>query len=78
MTEEEAKTKACCGAPLLAQVMISISPNVRITDAPDLLGRCQGSACMAWRWEEEQPDPGPVHSPNDEDGGGYCGIAGKP
>ena len=29
---------------------------------------CQADGCMAWRWE----------APKEEDGQGYCGLAGEP
>lgn len=76
MTEEEAKTTTCCGP-----VHISSAILARLYAHPDdedvneaigdlmrnfpRLGKCIGSACMAWRqWG------GP--------GNGFCGLAGKP
>lgn len=32
---------------------------------------CIGSACMAWRWEHDQP----YHPPSER---GFCGLAGRP
>lgn len=87
MTEDEAKTKACCGAGY----------------RPLENGHCIASACMAWRWSEEkrtlafleavQAHMKAQAKPNfntatqavwAETGGkfarieGYCGLAGKP
>jgi hypothetical protein len=73
MTEDEAKTKACCNG----------------AQRPKENGPCIGSGCMAWRWgvkgrggwiefvprpemtEEQKADPA-------NGLGGYCGLAGKP
>jgi hypothetical protein len=82
MTEDEAKTKICCGPVLLATAWINES---EIRAKGNLIGsNCIGSACMAWRWEENtdlmpasQNDPlGGPKPPQDWDG--YCGLAGKP
>ena len=64
MTEDEAKTKICCG-PWQAR-------------SPTLLAiRCQGSACMAFRWSR---DVTVVLSVPDNNKGrhGFCGLACRP
>ena len=66
MTEEEAKTKGCCGPNPAGVYRDELDPHTRY---------CEGSACMAWRWTgdipERHPDQVSVHD-------GYCGLAGKP
>lgn len=64
MTEEEAKTKACCG------------PEGCGTPVNDGTGRlvrmCIASACMGWRWDI--PNQGePINKAP-----GYCGLASRP
>lgn len=81
MTEDEAKTKACCG-PFREQV-----PYARAEDRaeiakggldPDYIAEiaarypCVASACMAWRWSHEK-DLDPGLSPK-----GHCGLAWRP
>ena len=53
MTEDEAKTKWCCGPPAAAfgSVMGSLIKNPKDV-VPGLM--CQGSVCMAWRWKAER------------------------
>lgn len=67
VTEEEAKTKRCCGGPQCG----NYEP---IADG----WRCIGSACMAWRWQMID-DGDSMHLarwvPSDK---GYCGKAGRP
>jgi hypothetical protein len=75
MTEEEAKTKWCPFARLIAEMRSNLgnvgfteSHNRRATEDGDgfpSAARCIGSSCMAWRWK----------SLNES---GYCGLAGKP
>lgn len=78
MTEDEAKTKTCCGPPSVANVMAVVSGLMRTTGAPSL---CEGSACMAWRWEVS---PAAASAYDRIIGGapivagGYCGLAGRP
>ena len=60
MTEDEAKTKFCCGPSVAGVYRDEFNPYTRC---------CAGSACMAWRWEapeiqrrwtaEGEPAPGP-------------------
>jgi hypothetical protein len=61
-TEEEAKTKICQEA-ISAQLH-----DDKVADA----SRCIGSACMAWRWQDNLSDRS-VRGPR-----GYCGKAGRP
>jgi len=76
MTEEEAKTKVCCGPPFVATAAIAMSSGGSIADER-VFGKCIASACMAWReprWEtDDQGFPRRVPS-----GAGYCGLAGAP
>jgi len=70
MTEEEAKTRSCCG-PL---------------HFDGVFEGCVGSNCMAWRWTTdslylafEGIPPEPVFRKHDKESlRGYCGLAGKP
>jgi hypothetical protein len=67
MTEDEAKTKWCPEARAVA-----IGPTGRAAANRNEFGeiytahKCLGSACMAWRWLDE------------DDRIGYCGKAGVP
>jgi hypothetical protein len=82
-TEEEAVKKSC---PNLVQVLMSRSiSNPETIDALGKAGKlasavtCQGSECMAWRWDLEgnkERAEGPKGV--DERMEGYCGLAGKP
>jgi hypothetical protein len=66
MTEEEAKTKSCCG-PMQAEFGKTHVVN------------CIGSACMAWRWDDfiVVDGPGDEHH-HMSDTQGFCGLAGRP
>lgn len=71
VTEEEAKTKICCGDEGCGQVVI-----VKVGLVEDNYERrCIGSACMAWRWLD-----GTIYNghPREPEALGYCGKAGKP
>ena len=78
MTEDEAKTKQCCGPPLVSLSTILAGAMVE-KDIHDLLrilpeeSRCHASECMAWRWHWKRGEP-----PLDQDSLGYCGLAGRP
>ncbi len=72
MTEEEAKTKRCCGpsgcgtlSAGIYEQYLTMSGNVSVQ-----LSFCIGSACMAWRWDDKEGLNGIL--------GGHCGLAGKP
>lgn len=71
MTEDEAKTKACCGPEGCGEEM----PPTDVITAGHFVrhsgkeGRfCIGSRCMGWRWITGHLI----------DTDGYCGYAGKP
>lgn len=64
VTEEEAKTKQCCGGRGCGRTETGSDGRI--------WSRCIGSACMAWRWQDNLS---PEHQRGD---GGYCGKAGKP
>jgi hypothetical protein len=89
-TEDEAKTKRC-HASFAASTGITTDGSIMSTSAPmvhhSVYGGsyavqtasaplcCIGSACMAWRWENEKTETGiqshhPAH--------GFCGLAGRP
>lgn len=87
LTEEEAKTKECCGPPGILKAITAAAFVTNVTDfdtpyakklAAELDGgsKCIASRCMAWRWDpltRYQDEPGKVR-----DVSGYCGLAGKP
>lgn len=80
MTEQEAKTKTCCG-PNIVLLGLLVTTGKKISDpvGPML---CVGSACMAWRWTERRTPAGTNPAGGSfaaygEDRG-YCGLAGKP
>ena len=63
MTEDEAKTKACCGP--------------RNNANSDVL--CIASACMAWRWVQSGEPPATMTVPQAAAWKhGYCGLAARP
>lgn len=83
MTEEEAKTKVCCGPKVLAAA-IFIAGKAKTTEplGPVL---CAGSACMAWRSEPgadrrrlEAQNPRMPMGEIAKIESGWCGLAGKP
>ena len=84
LTEDDAKKKWCPFAR---------SPKWEDANGPainrkgsgemDSGSRCIASACMAWRWFDEESDdhPGMTHARITGDltlRRGYCGLAGKP
>lgn len=68
MTEDEAKTKMCCGPPSVAA-----SNYYRAGADCDAPMHCIGSACMAWRWTLNR-DPSTQEIVKTH---GYCGLAGE-
>lgn len=88
MTEDEAKTKMCCGPQIVAMATLISAPTGAVEMTRDA-GRCVASACMAWRWralpgvcEKMVQDPTATASVQIhtwmEAGDGYCGLAGAP
>lgn len=87
MTEDEAKTKFCCGPPFVAAVTILTSEGGYVADE-SAVGKCIGSACMAWRGTESNEFKaragaafqrhGTRLSPTSSDIEGFCGLAGAP
>ena len=68
MTESEAKQKWC---PILGLAGAAMNT----TDG----GRnCIGSACMMWRNQPITERVQDLYVGDGTDGGGYCGLAGKP
>ena len=75
MTEDEAKTKRCCGG-ILMHSMDAAGLTVKVSDF------CIASNCMAWRWtipptELDYTDGAPKPYKNNNPVG-YCGLSGKP
>ena len=77
VTEEEAKTKRCQESygdgwttPDGRMATLAGSPNGQALVASPYF--CIGSACMAWRWQD-QASPPELRGPS-----GYCGKAGRP
>ena len=81
MTEDEAKTKTCCGPDGTGYA----------NDQPFAARWCLASQCMAWRLTETSvtvdgvgkivPDQtawGPGYRQKNIPNGGYCGLAGAP
>ncbi len=78
MTEEEAKTKWCPHkrVAIVSEDLSECTPahNQVEFDARPELGkyavhyRCIGSACMAWRWLDDEPGCE----------AGFCGLASRP
>ena len=59
MTEEEAKTKACCGRINLGYHRETWMPSG---------AACIGSRCMAWRWDGTEVTEESPHSKKDDTG----------
>lgn len=85
MTEEDAKTKFCCG-PDGTGTPRAMSYNA-VKDRMEPVGHlrmCIGSACMAWRTiragtgSMTTTGPYSVVSTIYLEDGGYCGLAGDP
>lgn len=67
VTEDEARTKLCCGPLMLAETWVNEEALKAGHRGP---GRCIASGCMAWRWE-------PIRDFSDAPIEGYCGLAGR-
>ncbi len=92
MTEDEAKTKMCCGPQTVAMTMIVVFAEPERVEMTPAAGRCIASACMAWRLDDHIIRDGQTvridvrHSAgwegsilkDDEELGGHCGLAGQP
>lgn len=88
MTDDEAKTKRCCG-PEGCGTYEGGKPPLYVSDARGgtflLAGQprfCIGAACMAWRTFQTDAItsvdlPSGIAHVEKRDGG-YCGLAGKP
>ena len=78
VTEEEAKTKRCCGPSGTGR----LDPTAEVTTFVHRERLCIGSACMAWRpmidWATAKGDivSGFVHGEADSQKRGFCGYAG--
>lgn len=86
MTEQEAKTKWCPQSRTLDWVFengrvgdeLQIGAGAVNRDARgEPMGRCIGSACMAWRWKNDPTGPQDPFGP-EPSYDGWCGLAGKP
>ncbi len=85
MTEDEAKTKDCCGPPADAWARIALH-HIEAGWAEFLRDRpkCTASACMAWRVNERDPtyraqaDREYERTGKRLDPPGFCGLAGAP
>ena len=80
MTEDEAKAKWCP----MARYATGANPATygdwnTFPGGVGSANRCQGSDCMAWRWERFTglSDGVPLDRPIPKQPG-YCGLAGKP
>ncbi len=75
MTEEQAKTKVCCGPPIVAWLGAQVSGAKRIQ--PNVsVELCIGSDCMAWRTHTPQPETAQTEAegadmPPEPPGGGW-------
>jgi hypothetical protein len=85
LTEEEAKTKACCAAlGLIADIALMVRTHVEGSFPGGTFGiektaLCGASACMAWRSTDNKTFPSaPGETPRPSEPAGYCGLAGKP
>lgn len=90
MTEEEARTKMCCGPATTGQLTL-------LDERQPLQRLCVAASCMAWRWTDDIERRWTADAPEGEGwqhveaiGGvahwarthktphGYCGLAGPP
>ena len=92
MTEDQAKTKMCCGPQVVGMTILATAPAGTVEMTPSA-GRCIASDCMAWRggvavsavYEEKKPAEegwnrayGPAPHWEKTTAVGYCGLAGRP
>lgn len=56
MTEEEAKTRDCCGPRMLATAFLLPHDRSAGGGLINRAARCIGAECMAWRWRKV-PNP---------------------
>jgi len=68
ITENEARTKLCCGPLILAETWIN-EENIKAQGGMKT-GRCIASRCMAWRWNIGMGSGQPMTT-------GFCGLAGR-
>lgn len=73
-TEEEAKTKACCGMTANTQAIGHLVSAVAKIASDGVPLTCIASECMAWRWLDVLARTEPELAQRR----GYCGLAGKP
>lgn len=84
MTEDEAKTKLCCGPRVMAASVSATAPkNTATTAEIEKSFLCCGASCMAWHVKEQIGiGPNGQRRSFDTDGltrwvdDGYCGLAG--
>lgn len=81
LTEDEAKTKRCCGGEGCGIVKHEYEPRQgepTLNSFTVAVRRCIGSACMAWKWGMPQAhacDEKPEFGYRER---GFCGLACKP
>jgi len=81
MTEDEAKLKRCGGPPGCGTIIEPNSGGMHHNDVSRALNEpnrprwCVASDCMMWRWNDWKNRKTLIPL---KEGGGYCGLAGKP
>lgn len=77
MTEDEARTRWCPFARVLATVDSAPAAVNRFlapeSEGPEIFTACIASECMAFRWSVDDPE-----AYDKGQAPGYCGLAGKP
>lgn len=71
MTEDEAKTKACCGPADCGLRHVNHDIVDSIGDPTLTERRCIASECMAWQWRDTDEAVPEGWTPSN----GYCGLA---
>lgn len=74
MTEDEARTKKCCGPLILAAVGVLAKENIIPTSQ---MLNCIGAGCMAWRWAHTSREDGRRNEYTNSTTNGFCGLAGQ-